>query len=97
MGEIVDMDKMHYGFMPSRGTVDQKLCYIDFEVFNEVLQKVICYALRKNDVSECLVQCIMSLYNDCKITFSVDGELSDKFSFFGQVGVHQGSVLSALL
>ena len=56
---------------------------------------MIWYALRKRGVPEYLVQSVMSLYNGCRTAVSVDGKLSD--SFFVQVGVHQGSVLSPLL
>ena len=106
LGEIVDMDKVQYGFTPGRGTVDavfifrtltkkycsksKKLFYILFvdleKAFSRVLQKVICYALRKNDVSEYLFEGLMSLYSDFKTAFSVDGELSNKFSFLPKLG-----------
>ena len=48
-------------------------------------------ALRRKGAPQHLVNGVMSLYNDCETTFSVDGELSSSFSV--KDGVHQGSAL----
>ena len=64
------------------------------KAFDWVSRKVICFALRRNGVPECLVYGVMSLYKGCKTAFSVDGELSSSFSV--KFGVQQGSPLSPL-
>ena len=48
-------------------------------------------ALRRKGAPQHLVNGVMSLYNGCETTFSVDGELSSSFSV--KDGVHQGSAL----
>ena len=109
--EVVDIDKMQYGFMPGRGTVDavfvltekfraknKKLffVFVDLEkAFDRVPREVIRFALRRKGVSEYLVNGVMSLYEGCNTAVFVDGELSSSFSV--KVGVHQGSALSPLL
>ena len=108
--EVVDMDKMQYGFMPGRGTVvavfvlrrlsekfrakNKKLFDLE-KAFDRVPREVICFALRWKGVPEYLVNGVMSLYKSCKTAVSVDGELSSSFSV--KVGVHQQSALSPLL
>ena len=52
-------------------------------------------AMRKKKVSEVVVKAVMSLYNGAKTKVKVGSGLLDEFS--GNVGVHQGSVLSPLL
>ena len=53
------------------------------------------FCFEVEDVTEYLVNAVMSLYKGCKTAVSVDGELSSLFSV--KVGVHQGSALSPLL
>ena len=104
--EVVDIDKMQYGFMPRRGPADAVFIlrrreevvfvFVDLEkAFDLVPREVIQFALRWKGVPEYLVNGVMSLYKGCKTTVSVDGELSSSFSV--KVGVHEGSALSPLL
>ena len=108
--EVVDIDKMQYGFMSGRGTVDavfvlgkfraknKKLfsVFVDLEkAFDRVPREVIRFALRRKGVPKYLVNWVMSLYKGCKTAVLVDWELSSLFSV--KVGVHQGSALSTLL
>ena len=77
----------------------KRSCFIVFvnlkEAFIWMPREIICFALRWKGVPEYLVDEVMSLYNGCETTVSVDGELSSSFSV--KVGVHQGSALSSLL
>ena len=107
--EVVDIDKMQYGFMPGRGTIDPVLCekfraknkklffvFVDLEkAFDRVPMEVIRFALMWKGVPEYLVNGVMSLYKGCKTAVSVDRKLLSSFSV--KVGVHQGSALSPLL
>ena len=108
--EVVDIDKMQYGFMSRRRTVDavfvlgkfraknKKLffVFVDLEkAFDRVPREVIRFALRRKGVPKYLVNWVMSLYKGCKTAVLVDGELSSSFSV--KVGVHQGPALSTLL
>ena len=108
--EVVDIDKMEYGFMSGRRTVDavclgrltekfraknkkQFFIFVDLEkAFDRMPREVICFAFRRNGVSEYLINGIMSLYKGCKTAVLVDGELSSSFSV--KVGVHQRSALN---
>ena len=49
----------------------------------------------QRSVQEYLVNGVMSLYQDCKTTVSVEGELSDSFSV--KIKVYQESALGPLL
>ena len=70
--------------------------FVDLEKdFHRVPRQVICFALRRNGVSEHLVNGVMSFYKGCQTAVSVDGELSSSFSV--KVDVHLGSALSLLL
>ena len=51
--------------------------------------------MRKKGLSEVMVQAVMSLYDDAKISVRVGSPYSKEFEV--KVGVYQGSVLSALL
>ena len=51
--------------------------------------------MRKKGLSEVMVQAVMSLYDDAKISVRVGSPYSKEFEV--KVGIYQGSVLSALL
>ena len=105
--EVVAFDKIQYGFMPGRGTVDAVFVLRRLtEKFRAKNKKLLLYlliwkrlfirfALRQKGVPEYLVNGVMSLYTGCKTAVLVDGELSSSFSV--KVAVHQGSALSPLL
>ena len=55
--------------------------FVDLEkAFDWVPREVYCFALRRKDVPEYLVNGFMSLYEGCKAAVSVDVELSSSFS-----------------
>ena len=62
---------------------------------DRVPRKVMEWAMRKKDLSEVIVQAVMSLYNEAKTRVRVGSAYSEEFKL--KVGVHQGSVLSPLL
>ena len=109
--EVVDIDKMQYGFMPGRGILDvvfvlrrltekfraknKKLFFVFVDLEKAFDQGVIRFALRWKGVPEYLVNGVMSLYKGCKTAVVVDGEPSSSSSV--KVGVHEGSALSPLL
>ena len=71
----------------------QFFIFVDLEkAFDRMPREVICFAFRRNGVSEYLINGIMSLYKGCKTAVLVDGELSSSFSV--KVGVHQRSALN---
>ena len=96
--EVIVTDKMQYGFMLGRGTVDAAL------VLRKLTEKlslfISCFLylliwkrlLRGKGVPEYLVDMVMSLYKGFESAFSVYRELSSLFSV--KIGVHQISVLS---
>ena len=99
--DVVEIDKMHYGYMSGRGTVDAvfvlrrlnekfkaKNKKLFFLFVDRVPRKVIRFAFRRKGVREYLINGFMSLYKGCKSAVSVDGVLSSSFSV--KVGVHQG-------
>ena len=109
--EVVGIDKMQYGFMPGRGTVDAvfvlrrltekfKIKNKLFVIFVDHLEKAF-YRVPREVICFALRRkgvpeyLVMSLYKGCKTAVSVDGELSSSFSV--NVGVNQGSALSPLL
>ena len=109
--EVVGIDKMQYGFMPGRGTVDAvfvlrrltekfKIKNKLFFIFVDHLEKAF-YRVPREIICFALRRkgvleyLVMSLYKGCKTAVSVDGELSSSFSV--NVGVNQGSALSPLL
>ena len=70
--------------------------FVDLEkAFDWVLRKVIRFALKRKGLPGYLVNVAILLYRGCKITVSVDGELSS--SFYVKVGVYQGSALRPIL
>ena len=77
---------------------NKKLFFVFFDLeraFDQVPRGVICFALRRKDVQEYLVDDVMSLYKGCKTAVSVDRVISSSFSV--KPGVHQGSAWSPLL
>ena len=92
--EVVDIDKMHYGFMPGRGTVDAVFVLRRITEKFRAKNKKFSYVFVDLE-REYLVHGVMSLYEGCKTAVLVHGELLSSFSV--KVGVHQGSALSPLL
>ena len=78
--EVVDIAIMQYRFIPMRGTADAVCSEETFEKFRAKNKKLF------------LVDGVMTLYEGCKTTVSIDGELSSSFSV--KLVVHQGSALS---
>ena len=77
---------------------DKKLymCFVDMEkTLNRVPRKVMEWAIRKKDLSEVMIQAIMSLHDGAKTRVRVGSAYSEEFKV--KVGVHYGSVLSPLL
>ena len=77
---------------------NKKLFFVFFDLeraFDRVPRGVICFALRRKDVQEYLVDDVMSLYKGCKTAVSVDKVISSSFSV--KPGFHQGSAWSPLL
>ena len=72
------------------------MVFIDLEkAFNRLHREVVQWAMRKISVEEWLVRIVMQMHEDSRMAVRVLGALSEYFTF--SVGVHQGSVLSALL
>ena len=105
---LVNLNKIQFGFMPGKGTVDvifivrrmknKKLymCFVDMEkAFDRVPRKVMEWAMRKKGLSEVIVWAVMSLYDGAKTRVRVGSAYSEEFQVI--VGVYQGSVLSPLL
>ena len=63
--------------------------------FDGVSREDFCFTLRREGVTEYLINVVLSLYKDCKTAVSVDGKLENSFAM--KVGVQQGSPLSPLL
>ena len=71
----MDINKMQYGFMLGKGTVDaifslRRLAQ-KFRSFDQVPRESICFALRQKGASEYLVNKVMSMYQGCKSVISV--------------------------
>ena len=103
---LVDIDKMQYGFISGKRTVDAAFILRLAEKFRSKNKKFsFCVgwsgtkkkyplALRREGVPEYLVNGVMLLYKGCKTPVLVEGELSDSFSV--KVGVPKGSALIPL-
>ena len=63
--------------------------------FDGVSREDFCFTLRREGVTEYLINVVLSLYKDCKTAVSVDGKLENSFAM--KVSVQQGSPLSPLL
>ena len=107
---MVKVDKMQFGFMPGKGTIDavfilggylykEKKLYMYFadleKAFDMVPRRVFEWAMRKSGIPEATVRAVMSLYEGAKTRVRVGLELSEEFEV--KVGVHQGSSFSPFL
>ena len=72
------------------------MCFVDLEkAFDRVPRKVMEWALRKKSLPEVLVKAVMSLHVGSRTKVRVGSGLSEEFGV--RVGMHQGSVISALI
>lgn len=70
--------------------------FVDLQkAFDRIPREVIRWALRRQMVTESLIDLVMSLYDDTRSRVCVAGGTSEEFNV--KVGVHQGSSLSPLL
>ena len=107
--EVVDIDKMQYGFRPGRGTVDaafvlrrlsekfrakNKKIFFIFVDLKKVFDR---FTLKRKGVPECLVNRVMSLYKGLPLYKGCKTAASIdgeiSSSFSLKVVVHQGSAL----
>ena len=94
---------MQFGFMSGRLQEEYHakgkklcMCFVEVEkVFDEVLRKVLEWAMRMKCIPEVLVRSVIGLYEGARTRVRVDSELSKEF--YLNVEVHHGSVLSPFL
>ena len=80
----------------SLALTNKRLAFVDLEkAFDQVPQKVICWALRKFGVEEWIVRLVQGMYAHEWSHVRVDEGYSEAFEV--TVGVHQDSVLSLLI
>ena len=65
------------------------------KTLDRVLRKMFEWSMGKEGIPDVLVRSVMSLYEGAKTRVRLDSELSEELA--GNVGMHQGSVLSPFL